>query len=303
MSELGVSVVIACHSERRWGSLLSAIASAQIQSPPPTEVIVAVDHNPALCSRLRDEATGVLVADHGGTPGASAARNAGAALASSPLIAFLDDDVRAHPGWLRELLAPFRDHDVVGTGGMTVAAWEGNRPRWFPDEFGWVVGASYAGLPTATASVRNVWSENMALRRDAFERVGGFRRGFGKLGQVSRPEDTDLCIRISAAAPGTRWLYVPSARVDHAVPPDRSTVAFFLRRCYWEGLGKIELAAHLGADRQLGDERAYLLRTLPRGFGRALLVRDLARGLAIAAGVGAAGAGAAVGVVRARLSR
>jgi GT2 family glycosyltransferase len=300
MSERTASVVIACHTEERFPSLLRAIASAQEQTPMPAQVIVAVDHNECLCARLRAEVKGIDVVDHRGDPGASGTRNAGAAIAGAhPLLVFLDDDVQALPGWLDELLAPFEDQRVIGTGGMTQPAWQGPRPSWFPDEFGWVVGASHAGLPTAPAPVRNVWSENMAVRREAFETVGGFRRGFGKLGRTSRPEDTDLCIRIGASAPGDRWMYVPTAVVDHEVPSERATFGFFLRRCYSEGAGKVELSSHLGADRDLGDERSYLLRTLPLAIARDLRSGEFRRALAIVAGAGIAAVGAAASVVRA----
>ena len=280
MTERTASVVIACHTEERFPALVRAIVSAQEQTPPPAQVIVAVDDNDRLCARLRAELKGIEVVQNRGDPGAGGTRNAGAALAVSPLLVFLDDDVQAHPGWLSALLAPFEDPSVIGTGGMTKAAWQCPRPRWFPDEFGWVVGASHAGLPTAPAAVRNVWSENLAVRRQAFETVGGFRPGFGKLGATSRPEDTDLCIRVGASAPDAHWLYVPSAVVDHEVPPGRATFAFFLKRCYWEGAGKVELSGHLGADRDLGDERSYLLRTLPRAVLRDLRTREFFRALA-----------------------
>ena len=299
MTDRTASVVIACHTEERFGTLLSAIESARTQTPPPGQVIVAVDHNEALSTRLRADLENVEIVDHRGDPGASGTRNAGAALAHAPLLVFLDDDVQARAGWMAELLAPFDDRTVIGTGGMTKPAWQGPRPAWFPDEFGWVVGASHAGLPTSEAPVRNVWSENMAVRRDAFETVGGFRRGFGKLGRTSRPEDTDLCIRVGASSPGDRWLYVPTAIVDHEVPRERATFAFFLRRCYWEGAGKVELSAHLGADRDLDDERSYLLRTLPLAIVRDLGTLNWRRALAIIAGAGMAGLGAAGSIVRA----
>jgi glucosyl-dolichyl phosphate glucuronosyltransferase len=298
MSATPASVVIACHSEERFGMLLRAIASVHAQAPAPAQVIVAVDHNDALVARLRSEVEGIEVVDHRGQPGASGTRNAGAALAQSPLLAFLDDDVQARPGWLRELTAPFGDPLVVGTGGTTKPAWHGPPPRWFPDEFGWVVGASYAGLPTDAARVRNVWSENMAVRRAAFESVGGFRHGFGKLGRVSRPEDTDLCIRVGSSAPGRHWLYVPGAVVDHEVPSDRATFAFFLRRCFWEGAGKIELSGHLGEESDLGDERSYLLRILPLGVVRNIAAGKLTRAFAIVAGAAVAGMGAAASIIR-----
>lgn len=295
--EQPASVVIACHTERRWPALQRAIRSAQAQVPAPSQVIVAVDHNPGLCARLDRELTGIEIVDHRGVAGAGGTRNAGAELATAPLLAFLDDDVRARHGWLRELLAPLRDPGVVGAGGMTVPAWSGSRPAWFPEEFGWVVGASFAGLPRDAAPVRNVWSENMIVRRDAFAAVGGFRPGFGKLGLTSLTEDdTDLCIRIGAGLPGARWMYVPTAVVDHEVPPERTTFAYFLRRSYLEGAGKVKMSALLGADRDLRDERAYLARTLPRGIRSQLQAGHPDRALAIVAGAGAAavGAGAAL---------
>jgi GT2 family glycosyltransferase len=292
------SVVIACHTEERFEMLQRAIASVQGQTPAPAQLIIAVDHNDVLVERLSSGIEGIEVVDHRGQPGASGARNAGAKLAQSPLLAFLDDDVQARPGWLAALTAPFSDSAVAGTGGMTMPAWHGPRPSWFPDEFGWVVGASHAGLPTTIAPVRNVWSENMAVRRDAFEAVGGFRHGFGKVGRTSRPEDTDLCIRVGANAPSSHWLYVPGAVVDHEVPPDRATFEFFLRRSFWEGAGKVELSSHLGQNSDLGDERSYLLRTLPRAVLRDLAAGRLTRALAILAGVVFAGLGAASSLLR-----
>ncbi|MHB1833780.1 MAG: glycosyltransferase family 2 protein [Solirubrobacteraceae bacterium] len=292
-AEQSASIVIACHTERRWSALQRAISSARAQVPAPAQVIVAVDHNRALAARLRDETGGIEIVDHDGVPGAGGTRNAAAALATAPLLAFLDDDVRARDGWLRELMAPLRDPEVVGAGGLTLPAWIGARPSWFPDEFGWVVGAWFAGMPVQPAAVRNVWSENMIVRRDAFTAVGGFRPGFGKLGLTSLTEDdTDLCIRISASPRGGRWMYVPSAIVDHEVPPERTTLRYFLRRCYLEGAGKIKMSSLLGADRNLRDERSYIVRTLSRAIPRELRAGHADRALAILAGAGAAAAGA-----------
>jgi cellulose synthase/poly-beta-1,6-N-acetylglucosamine synthase-like glycosyltransferase len=292
-------VVIACHTEERWDSIMRAIASVQHQTVAAAQVIVAVDHNDSLGARLR-EVSEIEVVDHRGPAGASGTRNTGATLVRAPVIAFLDDDARAHPDWLGELLRPLSDPGVVGTGGTISPAWSGAAPRWFPGEFGWVVGASYTGLPDSTGPVRNVWSGNMAVRRDAFDAVGGFRPEFGKLGMASRPEDTDLCLRIHANAPQTSWIYVPAAVVEHEVPDSRAKFGFFLRRCYSEGGGKIELSAHLAEDRNLVDERVYLLRTVPHGVGRAVRERNLGRALAIIAGVIAAGAGALSSLVRLR---
>jgi GT2 family glycosyltransferase len=263
-----VSVVIPCHSERNWETLTAVVASALAQRPAPAKVVVVVDHNPGLYGRARRELPGATVLENQYKRGASGTRNTGAWHTTSPLVVFLDSDITPGQGVLAELVAPFDDPSVVGTGGAIVPAWARSRPRWMPDELLWAVGASYTGMPDTTAPVRNVWSASMAVRRDVFTAVGGFRDGFGKIGNRNRPEDTDLCMRMSES--GGRWMYVPSAVVAHDVPLERSTFGFLLRRCYAEGRGKVQMARLLDGSRSLGAERSYLSRTLPRA-----VLRDL----------------------------
>jgi GT2 family glycosyltransferase len=300
-----VSVVVACHTDERWDTLVRSIESAAAQDPRPHSVIVAVDNNASLTRRLREAGLDIEVVENRGERGASSTRNAGAAVAATEYLAFLDDDSFAQPGWLRSLLEPFSDGRVVGTGGPVEPDWRVARPPWFPDEFAWVVGASYTGLPTVSAPIRNVWSVNMAVRRDVFAAVGGFRRDFGKVGRTSRPEDTDLCIRMSASTADGYWVYTPAALVRHEVPAERSTIRYFLRRSFWEGQGKVEMARYLGRDRGLSSEKSWLLRTVPAGIVRHLASavrsrngRDASQAAALIAGTAAAGVGAVIAVLR-----
>ncbi|GIE75654.1 glycosyl transferase family 2 [Actinoplanes philippinensis] len=276
-SSTDVSVVIPTHSEKRWASLTRTIASARAQTYPAAEVVVVVDHNPAMATRVRAEFPGVTVLENAYARGASGNRNTGAFHTRTPFIAFLDDDTVASPHWLAGQLAPFADPSVVGTGGGIIPAWAATRPTWLPDELLWAVGVSYTGMPTRTAPIRNVWSANMIVRREAFLAVGGFRTGFGKLGDQNRPEDTELCLRMSAAA-GGRWMYVPDATIDHEVPADRSTFGFLMRRCYAEGRGKVQMAGLMPKDQELGAEKDYLRRTLPRAVARNLVRAGSGRG-------------------------
>jgi GT2 family glycosyltransferase len=297
---LAVSIVIPTHSEQRWTSLVRTVNSAKAQGHTAAEIVVVVDHNSALYRRARRDLAGVTVLENVYAQGVSGNRNTGAFHTRTPLIAFLDDDTQACSNWLENLLAPFADPTVVGTGGGIDPDWEGERPRWMPDEFLWAVGGSYTGMPTVTSPIRNVWSASMIVRRDVFMAVGGFRTGFGKLGSQNRPEDTELCLRMSRAG-GGQWMYVPDAIIRHEVPADRSTFSFFIRRCYAEGRGKVQMSGlHTGQD-NLVAERDYLRRTLPRAVARNLA--DAARGRGVShalragtvlAGIAAAGYGGAV---------
>lgn len=255
-----ISVVLPCHTERRLNSIRSALHSLRTQTLPARHVVVSVDNNQHLAAQLQTEFPWVTVILNDGESGASATRNRGVQAVDTALTAFLDDDETAHPDWLFELVAPFADAEVVGTGGKYESNWLTRRPRWFAEEFAWVVGGAYTGLPTVTAPIRNVWSGNMAVRTDAFRQVGGFRTQFGKKGAVSQPEDTDLCLRLSAATQ-KGWMYVPSAVVFHEVPEQRATFSFFLKRCFSEGAGKALMQRNLAASEAVEVEHAYVRDT------------------------------------------
>lgn len=271
-----VSVIIAAFSMKRWNDMREAVASVEAQTVPVLETIVVIDHHPGLLARARRELHGVTVIANGGGQGASAARNAGVMASRGELVAFLDDDAVASPHWLEALLSHFTDTSVVGVGGRLNPLWATSRPRWFPPEFDWAVGASYLGMPQSAEPVRNVWSNNMAIRRGAFDMVGGFRDNFGKLGARSRPEDTDLCLRTAEKHGGGAWIYEPGAIADHRVPMERTTLRYFAYRCFNEGLGKAELAALNGTSESISTERRYTTSVLPSALARG--VREIHRG-------------------------
>jgi GT2 family glycosyltransferase len=295
-----VSIVIPTHSIDRWPSLVRTVATARSQILTPAEIVIVVDHNPEMYHRARRDLGGVTVLENVYGRGVSGNRNTGAFHTRTPLIAFLDDDTAAEPDWLARMVAPFADRQVVGTGGRINPEWlGGTRPRWMPEEFLWAVGGSYAGMPTSTAPIRNVWSASMAVRREAFVAVGGFRVGFGKVGDRSRPEDTELCLRMSQVG-GGHWMYVPEAGIRHEVPAVRATFIHFLRRCYAEGRGKVQMAGLHHGSETLGTERDYL-RSLPRAVVRNIAAASRGAGMAhalqaggVLAGVAAAGIGGAI---------
>lgn len=310
---LEVTVVLPCHDAARWPFIVKAVEQLRAQTRPPAGVVITVDHAPDLAARARAELEAVTVVENTtGERGASMNRNTGAAAVTTPVIAFLDDDQIPEPEWLAELVAPLADPTVVGTGGYSPPMWEGGRPVWFPQAFGWVIGTHDTTAPQGISPVRNVWSGNMAIRREAFEAIGGFRTGFGKVGDRSQPEDTDLCIR-AAAASGGHWLYVPTAPAPHHVPTRRSTFEFYLRRCYNEGQGKVLMrdlnrtleAESGGTTRVLDAESDYLKRTIPTVAGRELATAAKAAGrlAVLGLGLGAGYAGRLAGRAAARRGR
>ena len=271
-----VSVVICAYTDQRWDALVDAVASAREQDPAPHEVLVVIDHNLDLLSRaIRDLPDARVVANEEGR-GLSGARNTGVRHASGEIVAFLDDDACARPGWLRALTRAFEDPTVIGAGGVALPMWESCPPFWIPPEFLWVVGCSYRGLPQTLAEIRNPIGANMAFRRTVLGRVGGFKDGIGRVGRTPLGcEETELSIRARAAT-GGRIVQMPDAKVEHRVGADRTRWRYFRRRCWAEGLSKAVVSRSVGSNAALERERAYVMRTLPTGVWRGLA--DACRG-------------------------
>jgi cellulose synthase/poly-beta-1,6-N-acetylglucosamine synthase-like glycosyltransferase len=304
-----ISVVICAYTLARWADLARAVESVTAQTRAPLETIVVIDNNDELEARARAQFAGVLVVANAHEPGLSGGRRTGSERARGDVIAFLDDDAVADPDWLEQLAAVYEDPFVLGAGGLIEPLWAAPPPRWFPAEFNWVVGCTYAGMPVARGRVRNAIGANMSVRASVLARTGAFDPRLGRSpggGPVhGTAEETEFCIRASQAHPGRYWIYEPRARVRHTVPPERASFAYFTRRCVVEGTAKAQLARYAGAGEGLRTEREYTRSVLPRALSRNLLAGmrgepgGFARAGAIVAGL--AITAAAYGRSRARL--
>lgn len=286
---MNLSVIVCAYTAERWRHLVAAIASIQEQTEPAREIIVVIDHNPALYKRAQAHfGSGITIVENKHEQGLAGARNCGVGNASGEIVVFLDDDAVAEPTWLARLTAHYRDPAVLGVGGSIEPQWEESEPRWFPPEFYWVVGSSYKGLPQTAAPVRNLIGANMSFRRSVFASVGGFRHNMGRIGTVPLGcEETELSIRVRQQWPGVQLLYEPAARVRHWVPAVRTNWRYFQARCYGEGQSKAMVTSLVGSGDGLSSERSYTLRTLPRGVAQAVLEAARQRDPALAARAGA----------------
>ena len=127
-----------------------------------------------------------------------AARQAGVRVAAGEIVAFTDDDCLPRPDWLEALVVTLRDlPDLLGVRGATVA------------EIG-PVGAHAVRVDRPDPLYHTC---NIAYRRDAVQRAGGFDSGF-----VRWFEDTALAARVLRLGP-IGWQ--PRAVVMHRALPRR----------------------------------------------------------------------------------
>jgi hypothetical protein len=275
-----ISVVVCAYTHERWSDLVKAISSIQRQSRPVDEVVLVIDHNPSLYKMAQGAFVGVRVIENQEMRGLSGARNSGIAHTRGQIIAFMDEDAVASSKWIENLLGGYTSENVLGVGGDVRPLWTGNAPGWLPEEFNWVVGCSYKGLPERMAVVRNPIGCNMSFRRQALVTAGGFRNDMGRIGIIPVGcEETELSIRLRKQHPEGNIIYQPEAVVYHRVPEWRVKWGYFTRRCFAEGLSKAQVSQIGGANDGLSSERSYTAVTLPRGMLRgikeAALNRDL----------------------------
>ncbi|WP_448611201.1 glycosyltransferase family 2 protein [Geodermatophilus sp. URMC 60] len=302
-----ISVVICAYTEQRWDDVLAAVQSVREQEFAPAEILLVVDHNPALQERLAAELPDVHVVANDGPRGLSGGKNTGVALARGSVVAFLDDDAVAGPGWLAHMAAGYARPEVAGVGGLTLPLWETGRPRWFPEEFDWVVGCTFVGREPG--AVRNLLGGNASFRREVFAQAGGFPSHIGRTSGDPRPlgcEETEFCIRVSQRRPGSVFLFEPGAVIWHRAPAARERFSYFRSRCYAEGLSKALVTRSVGRSAGLSEERRYAAVTLRRGVVRGIReglrgeTVGFARAGAITVGLLATTAGYVVGTAQNR---
>lgn len=310
--QLRVAVVIPAYTMDRWELLTRMVDSVRCQTVPVETVVVCVDNNETLLERARREwreaqnpdvlvipnrhhpdlnRVSVHEAAHGSRRrfGAGTARNTAAESVNADVIVFTDDDARAEPDWIERLLQVFSSASVVAAGGPPIADYEAARPTWYPGSFNWVFGCAYDGLPTTIQPFRRLICANLAVRRSAFEDVGGFLD--------SDFDDLNLGTRLIARFGVESVVYTPFAVVHHFVPTERVTWRYFWRRCYFVNREKVRVFSRMGTTGNLTAERQFIIHALSRQTGLTLrrVIRGDISGLyafgAMMVGISLAGAG------------
>jgi len=293
-----LSAIICCYTFARTELLDRSISATHAQLRDGDELIVVVDHNDDLLAALqaRLDGTAVRVTASSGPRGLSGARNTGSTTARGDVLVFIDDDAEPAPGSFEAIRTRFADDDVSAIGGAVEANWLVPQPTWFPDEFGWVVGCDYRGLPADGARIRNPIGAAMAVRRDRLDAIGGFSALLGRRNDLPAGcEETLMGIALYQRFPGTTIVRDTGFLVHHAVSTGRDRFSYFARRCYEEGRSKATLSRLTSTDAALAAERGYATRTLPAGIWRSR--RTPTRVGALVAGLVATCAGFAVGTV------
>jgi GT2 family glycosyltransferase len=140
------------------------------------------------------------------------ARNVGAARARGDVLLFIDDDEEPDDRWIQCHARHYEDPGVLAVAGRIRGGYDA--PGGPVGRFGrWTLHIGRHFDSSVPARVDHLPGGNFSVRREAFERVGGFDVSYGG---PAVGEDTDFSLRLARARPEGRFVYDPEAAVAHA---------------------------------------------------------------------------------------
>ena len=181
----------------------ACLAACLEQSYAPVEVIV-VDDGSTDATAAAAERRGVRCIRQDNA-GPAAARNRGAKEGDGEVLAFTDSDCVPRRDWLEKLMAAM-DNGAAAVGGAYAIA---NEHAWLAVFVQEEIALRHEGFRQGTDFLG---SFNFAVRRAAFEQVGGFDESFTQ----ASGEDNDLAYRLHDI--GAAFAYAPGAVVAHHHP-------------------------------------------------------------------------------------
>ncbi len=258
-----VQAAVAIPTYRRASYLEVALASIAPQARAAGAEVIVVDDGPDDATRDVTERHGARYVAHEATRGLNAARNTALGATDAQLVCFVDDDVRARPGWLAALLdaaARCPDEVAVLTGPIH-ARFEGHRFRSCGREGPPV---TFTDLGPADRDCDHAWGANMAVRRSAVERAGPFDEARELYGDEQEWQD-----RVKAA--GGRIRYVAAAALDHRRAGDDARLRALCRAAYRRGQASRRFDAFKGTAPPLAAELRVLAGCALHGPRRACM--------------------------------
>jgi glycosyltransferase involved in cell wall biosynthesis len=206
-------------------------------------------------------AIAALAAAHGAMlvrveePGLSRARNAGLAAATTPWVAYVDDDARVAPDWAAAIGAAIArlPPRAAALGGPILPAWEAPCPPWWPAELVPVLTVlnwhrpGRVGDGSLPAHVEP-YGANMLFRTAALRAVGGFPPQLGRVGAKLLSGEEAWVMRALRGA-GHEVHYDPAISVTHSIQAARLTPDWLLQRQFWSGVSEAMVGMRLGQHR------------------------------------------------------
>lgn len=243
-----ITVIVCTHNRcRSLAKTLESVLRQTLHDPVEWEILVvdnnSKDNTRAVVQDFQERFPGRFRYVFEANQGVSHARNAGIREARGEILVFIDDDETATDGWLQNITCNLHGEKWMGAGGPVVSVWDRPEPRWLKARNSFTMGPISAFDFHAVQDQDQELTDppigaNMAFKKEAFVRLGGFRTDLGRKGKtLLSNEDTEFGRRLMAN--GYQMVWAPTAILYHPVEENRLSKLYFQR--WWFNKGRSDI--------------------------------------------------------------
>jgi cellulose synthase/poly-beta-1,6-N-acetylglucosamine synthase-like glycosyltransferase len=160
--------------------------------------------------------------------GPAVARNLGVKHAKGSIVLFTDADCVPSKNWIKNMVEPFKDKQVVGVAGTYRTL---NKESLVARFAGYEIEERHEKMKNQ-ATIDFIGTYSAGYRKNIFLKFGGFDESF----PIASGEDPELSFRLSKA--GLKMVFQPKAFVWHKHPDN---LLKYLRQKFWRGYWRIFL--------------------------------------------------------------
>ncbi|MGI8680927.1 MAG: sulfotransferase [Mycobacteriales bacterium] len=215
-TDLRLSAIVYADPDRPMVDVLDTVAALQKQSRLPEEVVLVVEHSPALWQRALESLPDVLVMENGLSHGLCGARNVGLTVSGGDVVIFFQGDGWADSHCLEKIEAHFSRPEVAVVTGrpeLGVRAPGAAAPAGVALD-----GQRLTAVPSAGSC--------LAVRRSVLDMISQFAEN-GGIAHSSAECDEEFCVQVREKVPDGVVRHEPAAGVwsgtstdaqDHVLP-------------------------------------------------------------------------------------
>ena len=226
------------------------------------------DGSPAV---IRSALPGIRVIESSENLGFAGGCNLGVRKSNGEILAFLNNDAKPDPSWVREAVRRFHESPEIGAVASRVLDWDGERVdfidaglTWFGMGYKPHTGQPVPDLPDLPQDVLFGTGSAMFVRRDVYEELGGFDERFFMFF-----EDVDLGWRLNLR--GYRFAYEPASLAYHKHHASMEKLGAYKETYLLERNALYALYKNIGQGRLDETLAATLLLAIRRGVARGKL--------------------------------
>lgn len=262
MSGVFLSIIVCTRNRAdELTGCLPALAS-QAKEFSDVEVVVvdngSTDSTRGVVGRASAESGFTLRYAYHGEPGLCRARNHGRDVARGRVLAYVDDDVRVGPAWIKQVREHFLARKSDCLAGRVKVDVEGELPTWFPKDLLWILGETTFGDRVRRLSFPlHPQGNNFAVTKEVFDTAGGFDPKITLYG-----DETEFFRRVGQHDFTT--LYDPGVVVTQSIPAHRLSQKALGHKAYIWGRGSamVWMLASPNTLRRAAKTVEYMLRAV-----------------------------------------